>query len=423
MENSAEKNENITSSEKNTDSTQAAKAAASEIVRRFTLESIWPSDKEDFYKNMTFRMANELADLFGKQVIDVSIADVNRATNIIPTIFLRQKVSESNISSVKKLVARLEKAGSLYSFLSHTYTFGSLFAGNFAPIIRKLGVKVSGEPLARATGIWIVGTILTEIYWDVEKFSSKRVNQTDSFDPVFDSLNIDQLRELTIYLGIDAKVRWNEVELRESILSCIQDAQKGVVVASIVKSKPRYLDLLLDLSEELQIPNYSPSDDIKKLETRIVYKVFAETTEKLSPSALAQFEHTILRNTDDNYWASIVKSGGLMTTLLAGRAAGFGLYIAASSGLAALTNGLGFTMAFSTYSSMSTALAYVFGPVGIGAAGAWTAWHTMKPRPKKALPLVLYIALLRSSIESGTKRKRNWTARLKAWLSIRFYSL
>ena len=104
--------------------------------------------------------------------------------------------------------------------VSYTYSFGSVFVGNFGPIVRKFGLKYSGAPLGRSTGVWLVGQLLVELYID-EKGYEKVKNQEIVFDPLFDSLGLDQLRELALYTGLDPKVAWDEEKLRTEIFGLL----------------------------------------------------------------------------------------------------------------------------------------------------------------------------------------------------------
>ena len=85
----------------------------------------------------------------------------------------------------------------------------------------------------------------------------------------------------------------------------------------------------------------------------------------------------------------LLASSGLMATIVGLNATGFGAYMAASSALAALSHGLGITFAFSTYTTMSSVLAGLLGPIGIGTAAIAILASISQSQPKKVLPAVI----------------------------------
>jgi hypothetical protein len=65
---------------------------------------------------------------------------------------------------------------------------------------------------------------------------------------------------------------------------------------------------------------------------------------------------------------------GAATTLGAfgaAQASGFGIYLGATTALGFLSQAVGVTLPFAVYTGMSSTIAFLIGPVGFLAAGAW----------------------------------------------------
>lgn len=73
------------------------------------------------------------------------------------------------------------------------------------------------------------------------------------------------------------------------------------------------------------------------------------------------------------------------------QASGFGVYLAASTALGFMTHAVGVTLPFAVYTGMSSTIAFVIGPAGWLAAGAWGFWKLSQPRWKRIIPGLMYI--------------------------------
>ena len=401
--------------------TDAASIAVQRIIQKYTLEAVWPSKDPAVVKSLIMRMASDMARLFGRKVEDVSLEDLARAQAKIQKICGSLGVHRVRYGTFKSAAQMYQSAQTVIDFVSHVYWIGNLFFGNFGPVVRKLGLKVGGAPLARAAGVWLSGQALSELYFEPKNFKKDGTGIDQGYHPIFDSFLRDQYRELALLMGIDGRVSWDEVRLRKEILGELSTSHHNKVTAMWAEI-PSYHNILLLLSSELGVPQYSPTDTDEILEERIVRKVLAESVEKLSPEQLKNFDAAIQAHVRDDYVQDSVKSTLLAGGLLAGRLTGLGLYVGASSALAALGQGLGLTLALSSYTTLSAALSTVFGPVGISFAAGMAALQWTKARPKKALPFVLYIAAARGQIMAASNAKVPWyvkVARLLKRLAVR----
>lgn len=392
-----------------------ARDAGNALVRRYSLEAAWPSNNPDHMKALVYRLTNAIADLYGRKTDSLSIEDLERAQAKLKAICGRFGVSKIRYSTLTRGLSVYQSTQEILNIASHIYSIGSACVGNFGPIIQRYGLKVSGSPLARSAGVWLAGQVLIELYIDEEGYKGKK-DAEFVFNPLFDSLTLDQLRELALHLNIDARVKWNEDKLRSEILGQLSGSYYNKV-QRFWSDLPTYREILLNVVEELKIPNTQDLSD-EQLEERVVAKVFAESVKTLTPEDMAKLESTIRASTDDTYWGDSTKAALMAGGLIGGNLAGFGLYVAASSGLAALGQGLGIGFAFSTYTTLSSALSVVFGPVGIGAASIFAAFQITKPKPKQAIPFILYMAIMRSYLQQESAKRYGLWRRFLAFFRV-----
>ena len=89
--------------------------------------------------------------------------------------------------------------------------------------------------------------------------------------------------------------------------------------------------------------------------------------------------------------------GGVLAALAAAQLSGFGVYLAASTAVGAITGILGIALPFPFYVGMAKAIAVIIGPIGWAALGIAAFYKLGSPNMKKLLPAVLFIAAERNS--------------------------
>ena len=407
-----------------TDSTQqsvalseAAKGAVHAIIRRHAMEAAWPSKKEDHIKSTVMQMAHEIATLFGKSASDVSIEDIGRAQRAIEKFCSKVSLHKIGLRKARNAVDLYQNISNATDFVSHVYWIGSAFYGNFGPVIRKFGLKVGGAPLARATGVWLAGQALSELYFDEAKYRPSTDRNSEYF-PIFDALTFEQYRELAVFMGIDVRVAWDTAKLRSEILSELTKAYHNKVTALWAET-PSYKALLINLAEDLGVPDYQLTDSEEVLEERVVIRVTAESIDKLSPDQLQRVEQAVRSSMGDHYFGDSIKSTLFAGSLVAGRIAAPRLFLAASSGLAAVAGSIGTGLGATALSTAASAAATVFGPLGIASAATVAALHWTRPRPRKALPFVLYVAAARGLLAAESRPLTFMQRMLRFFLKIK----
>lgn len=391
--------------------------ACENLVRTFALQAFWPLSSEQSIHLTIQRMMNDIASRCGKKIDDVSIEDVQRAQRKLLRLLEQVRLDKIRLSTSKTVINQYSQYSFCVSMVSDAYLIGNLFYGNFGPLLRRLGVQFSGAPLMRAAGIWLAGQVIIELYCDPITTGKLCGDvKTDEFHPLFDHFNLEQLRELSIFMGMDAKVSWSAEKLRTEIISITNRYYNNKVVALWTK-RPQYKNILLTLCEELAVPSFTVNDSDEELEERLAYRIFCQSLEKMSAEEIANYESAIRQNTSDRYWPKALKSTLMLGGLTLGNLSGFGLYIASSSALAALGNGLGITFAWGTFTSLSSALSVAFGPVSLAVAAGAAAFHWTDARPRKLLPLVLFLTIARGRLQAEAEQQR--TAIQKLILAIK----
>jgi len=150
-----------------------------------------------------------------------------------------------------------------------------------------------------------------------------------------------------------------------------------------------------------------------ELEESIVRHVLEAIWDKLTPEQRSQMNSVMLeisKQTGAN--TSLKEIASIPTLLAAGNLGGFGVYVAASTTLAAIGSAVGVTFPFIAYTSLSSAISVALGPVGWIAGGLYVINKLSGPNDKKLVPAIVYIAALRTelSLEKQTGLSRRWKA-------------
>lgn len=98
---------------------------------------------------------------------------------------------------------------------------------------------------------------------------------------------------------------------------------------------------------------------------------------------------------------------GAATTLAAlgaAQASGFGIYLGATTALGFVSHAVGVTLPFAVYAGMSSTIAFLIGPVGFLAAGAWLGWNLTNPEWTRITRGLLHIIAMRAKYEYGSRQ-------------------
>ncbi|MGE3752795.1 MAG: hypothetical protein AB7I45_01420 [Planctomycetota bacterium] len=162
---------------------------------------------------------------------------------------------------------------------------------------------------------------------------------------------------------------------------------------------PTYREIVLAAAVPLKIPGAAdlPTPEIeqaivRQLLRRLDERLTLEEKENLAIALEQKFGSEVrgLRT-------AIVGGGGL----LAANAAGFSLYIGASTLVGAITGALGITLPFAFYTTLSSILSVAIGPLGWVALGAVVLYKIGKPPYKTMLATVMEVTRLREMHSAG----------------------
>lgn len=132
------------------------------------------------------------------------------------------------------------------------------------------------------------------------------------------------------------------------------------------------------------------------IERNLTVELFKRIWEKLPEDRRIDLEAKLSELAQAEGHANLAEGAEIAKMIIEGRASGFGIYLAASTVLGAVTHALGITLPFVIYTSMSRAIALALGPVGWILTGLWCFG---KPDHQKVANAVLVITVLRAKYE------------------------
>ncbi|MDM7954577.1 MAG: hypothetical protein QUV07_15360 [Cyanobium sp. CZS 25K] len=92
-------------------------------------------------------------------------------------------------------------------------------------------------------------------------------------------------------------------------------------------------------------------------------------------------------------------AGGVM---LLGHLSGFQIYLLATTALGALTASMGIVLPFVIYSTMTTTIGIILGPIGWAALAASTLFSLSQANYSKLLPGVIYVSFIRHKLDQSS---------------------
>lgn len=160
--------------------------------------------------------------------------------------------------------------------------------------------------------------------------------------------------------------------------------------------RAKYSKIVKDVAGELGL-SMSDDEDVAGAERAIVLEVGKRLESRVTPNQRASLEEEFRRQ------AKIVGRGSDsvapqlvgVAALSAAQLSGFGVYVLASSGLAAVTGAIGVTLPFAVYTGLTSAISVVIGPAGWAVLGVAILHKLGRPDSRKRLAAVLAVAALR----------------------------
>lgn len=150
-----------------------------------------------------------------------------------------------------------------------------------------------------------------------------------------------------------------------SIIDLEKELSKALLpVGGLLQKKLTYNQILDKLIRKKNLSE-NIKDSVQEKEEKILLYKFKKFVENLSPEEKEKFDSQIQKYTSENGISKgQVLSVGAISTLTIANLSGFGLYLMASTIVGGLTSILGITLPFVFYTSMSSVLSIITGPVG-----------------------------------------------------------
>jgi uncharacterized protein YaaW (UPF0174 family) len=165
-----------------------------------------------------------------------------------------------------------------------------------------------------------------------------------------------------------------------------------------------YSDMLDLAGKRFKIEREGRND--RELEVHLVQTAFVKMVDAMDEKNRKLLEHEILKYAEEHLGKKnfdIALSSG---SLLAANLGGFATYTMASSLLAGVGSTLGVTLPFAAYTTLSSTLSVVLGPLGIGALGLWGLHKITSPNIKITILVVLAVAAIRERLIFEHFKKR-----------------
>ena len=174
------------------------------------------------------------------------------------------------------------------------------------------------------------------------------------------------------------------------------------VFGHVLGSEPSYRNILEQTFEKLGIEDDDYWHSKKDLEIMITQHVFQAGLEKMSAQERKEFEKELHKiSSEFDKTGDLAGSASLFTALGAAKLSGFGVYLLASSTLGALSGAAGLAIPFAFYTTISSTIAVVIGPIGWISAGLFAVWKLTGANYKKLIPAIVFIAAARAKLEGG----------------------
>jgi len=178
--------------------------------------------------------------------------------------------------------------------------------------------------------------------------------------------------------------------------------------SKIINRHPTYKEILIMTADKMGISN---KGSVNQLEAKISQKAFNQFIERLSEKEKEELERELIKTIDVlkieglSREDKILAAGEILPSLAKVRLSSFSIYLASTTALSAISSGIGLTLPFVIYASLSRAIGVAIGPVGWILGGVFVLWSSWQPNYKVLIPAILYIAALKSEKEIFDKNK------------------
>ncbi|MDC0398688.1 hypothetical protein OAN59_03215 [Alphaproteobacteria bacterium] len=261
-------------------------------------------------------------------------------------------------------------------------------------------------------------TFLAQIRAAIEKVLSLLRDKQEEFRDLNKDPSEFSLTELLVHANdeeLDALQKFSKIKLKnlEQFELAIRKKASNDVAILVKKVKgidedlavATYSDMLDLTGSRLKIKRDNRND--REFEKHLVQVAFEKMVATMDEKDRKLLEHEISKYAEKHLGKKnldiALSSGGLIAANLGG----FATYTMASTLLSGVGSSIGVTLPFAAYTSLSSTLSVIMGPLGIGALGLWGLYKITSPNTKVTILVVLSLAAIRERLifEYPSKRE------------------
>jgi len=421
-----------------------------EVNARYELISDVRAELKDKYlEEVNLRVKQELTNTNTRSIIKE--LEINARNELISVVIaeLRAKYREEVNERVKRelstsltpdVISNLEKE--LKKVLQSTVK-EELQAKYHDSVESRVKENIKNEVKKRAEDIHFQTVKASQEKMSEEKWIAdiKNIVKINNFKFLSNGVLVDLLSnatkeeklDLTLLLDDKQHKNYNTLDFQRNICH-----QGGHNVANLYRGQGTgYLDILNDIAEKLEIKGLTPYqgavnelsvsdfDEVSSLKTeqgigillgkeyaeraeeKITLKLLEITYEKMSPEEKCVFDKRI-NEVAQKYGSDPTKKlAGSAGLVILGNLGGFATYTLLTTTMSAISMG---TLSFGVYTTATSALSVVLGPIGWVGLGAAAVYAYGKPKYEKMIPLVVTLGAIRQRIKQEGIRASNETS-------------
>lgn len=193
---------------------------------------------------------------------------------------------------------------------------------------------------------------------------------------------------LSVILGIGAAAE------PTAIVDALRKAGSHGLMSVMRGGHVPYEEVVKDVARKLGAKGGNETRSAAELEKQAIGAAMEKMLAKASPEERKAMLAELAKGQATSSTGLMTATGGLVLANLSG----FGLYMAASSSLAAITGAVGLTLPFAVYTGLSSVLGVVTGPVGWAALALAAIFKFGGAEFKKTVPGVIAIASCRARL-------------------------
>jgi uncharacterized protein YaaW (UPF0174 family) len=251
--------------------------------------------------------------------------------------------------------------------------------------------------------------ILAKQQVDLDALDYRSLNANE----VLNHATSDERINLATILGIAAD------SSSDVMIDALRKAGSHSVTSLVRGSHVPYEEVVKDVAIKLGAKPPITATTAVDLERLAISAAFDSMLSKSSPEQRKVILAEIASKQGQSSTDVMTAAGGLALANLSG----FGLYVAASSALSAITGAIGLTLPFAVYTGMSSILAAITGPVGWVTLLSAAIYKMGSTDYKKTIPGVIAISSSRARLIADREEKLERLEKQRHQLEIRTYAL